>query len=421
MKTLRYAFPLWLLFCSQLAMAQTGTFLDRSQASDLRVVSYNVLWDSIFAENNVFQSAKFERVFTALDPDILNLQEIGNPFCNDCTPKTGEDVRVLLNTLTPLGGDGWQVYQGGTNVIASKYPLSMQRDDTSPAGDRRQAIALVDLPDDQYDSDFYFLNNHYKCCGDVGGFEDQLRQRQSDAIVNWIRDARTPGGAVDLEPGTPFAVVGDLNLVGGTQPLDTLLDGNIINEFTYGADFPPDWDGSTLTDARPKHNVTGSNEYTWRNDNSRFAPGVLDFVVYSDSALDVSKQFILNTVEMSAADRAATGLQQLDVTVDGSGNNYDHLPVVVDFRLFDFADSDFDFSRTVDDQDLAVWQNGYAAVAAALGDGDSDGNSTVDGLDLLAIQRDFTGSSTSLAAVPEPSAFILLLISAVSLSRNRIR
>ncbi|MEQ8839194.1 MAG: endonuclease/exonuclease/phosphatase family protein, partial [Lacipirellulaceae bacterium] len=99
-------------------MAQTGTFLDRSQASDLRVVSYNVLWDSIFAENNVFQSAKFERVFTALDPDILNLQEIGNPFCNDCTPKTGEDVRVLLNTLTPLGGDGWQVYQGGTNVIA---------------------------------------------------------------------------------------------------------------------------------------------------------------------------------------------------------------------------------------------------------------------------------------------------------------
>jgi len=119
MKTLRYAFILALLLCPQLAVAQTGTFLDRSQASDLRVVSYNIKWDSIFEENNTFQSAKFERVFSALDPDVLNLQEIGDPFCNDCTPKTGEDVRVLLNTLAALGGAGWQLYQGSANVIAS--------------------------------------------------------------------------------------------------------------------------------------------------------------------------------------------------------------------------------------------------------------------------------------------------------------
>jgi len=296
----------------------------------------------------------------------------------------------------------------------------MQRNITSPVGDRRQAIALVDLPDAHYASDFYFLNNHYKCCGGVGSEEDGRRQRQSDSIVNWLRDARTPGGAVDLAPGTPFAVVGDLNLVGGTQPLDTLVDGNIIDELRYGVDSAPDWDGSPLTDARPKHNVTGSSDYTWRNDNSRFAPGVLDVVVYSDSALDVPKQFVLNTVDMTSAERAATGLQVNDITVDGSGRNYDHLPVVVDFRVFAFADSDFDFSRTVDEQDLAAWQTGYG-LGTERAEGDSDASGLVDGLDFLAIQREYAVDAGAIGSVPEPGSTVLVTVALASVLVRRFR
>ena len=402
------------LLGAETTQASTGTFIDRQAATDLRIVSYNVLWDRIFPDSFPTQAAKFERVFTALAPDILNLQEIGNPFCNDCIPGTAEDVRLLLNELAPIGGDGWHVHKGSDNVIASKFPLSLQATDTTPSGDRGQAIALVNLPDDQFPTDFYLLNNHYKCCGSPGGFEDDLRQRQSDAIVNWIRDARTPGGFVDLAPGTPIAVVGDLNIVGGLQPLETLIDGNIIDEGTYGNDASPDWDGTNFTDARPRHNGTGADDYTWRNDASPFAPGRLDYVIYSDSALDVGNQFVLNTAEMSAQELLATGLQTFDVTVDSFGVNYDHLPLVVDFRLFDFSTADFNFDRAVDASDLAAWQLGYGISSGATrADGDTDQDADVDGGDFLRWQRERTTNSRLFSTtVPEPSAAGLLFLAA---------
>ncbi len=198
-------------------------------------------------------------------------------------------------------------------------------------------MALVDLPDAQFNTDFYIMNNHLKCCGSVGSEEDDKRQQQGDALINWMRDARTPGENVNLPADTPMVVTGDLNIVGGLQPLNTIVTGNIINEGTYGSDSPPDWDGSSLTDAHPLHNGSGPDDYTWRNNPSGFAPGRLDYIIYSDSVLDVGNKFVLNTVDMSAAERAATGLQEFDITVDLAGDEYDHLPVVVDFRMFDFA------------------------------------------------------------------------------------
>lgn len=394
--------------CASWCPAQTDTFIDRELASDLRVVSYNVLWDTIFPENNLIQADKFERVVTALDPDILNLQEIGHFFCQSCVPKTAADVQSLLNSIAPIGGNGWQVHKGSDNVIASKYPLSMTATDTVPAGDRGQAIALVDLPDAEFDTDFYFMNNHYKCCTNQSGSFDAQRQQQSDAIVNWLRDARTPGGAVDLPQGTPFAVVGDLNIVGGPQPLDTLVDGNIIDESTYGPDSAPDWDGSHLTDARPVHNGSGTVEYTWRNDSSSFDPGVLDYIIYSDSVLDVGNKFVLNTVAMSTSERNATGLQEFDIVIDPSGGEYDHLPVVVDFRLPSFADSDFNSSGTVDTADRLIWESGYGT-GTMKSEGDGNGDGRVDGLDFLKWQDEYTGSATSLAAVPEPVSLQLIV------------
>lgn len=59
-------------------------------------------------------------------------------------------------------------------------------------------------------------------------------------------------------------VIGDLNMVGGPQPLDTLLNGDIVDESTYGADSSPDWDGSALTDAHPLHNAAVTADYTWQ-------------------------------------------------------------------------------------------------------------------------------------------------------------
>ena len=399
---------LWIMPAA-LVWGNTGTFIDRHLSTDLRVVSYNVLFDTIFPTQNAQQAAKFARVVSALDPDILNLQEILRP---------ASDVQNLMNSIAPLpGGTSWFVHKGGDNVIVSKYPLSLQRTNTSPPGERTQAIALVDLPDNLFSTDFYFLNNHYKCCGREGGVEDSQRQQQSDAIINWLRDAREPGGFVNLAPGTPFAVVGDLNIVGGPGPLNTLLTGNIFDEATYGLDSPPDWDGSILTDAHPVHNVTGTEHYTWRNDNSIFAPGILDFVIYSDSALDVGNKFVLNTVSMTPAERAATGLQLFDITVDSSGSNYDHLPVVVDFRIFDFATSDFNFSRSVDGTDLAIWQSGFGtSTGATRSMGDADGARDIDASDLFVCQRQVTLGDYPLS-VPVSLSNATLFFSLLTLSQ----
>ncbi|MEM8945722.1 MAG: endonuclease/exonuclease/phosphatase family protein [Planctomycetota bacterium] len=392
------------LWSNDLAIAETGTFIDRYTPSDLRVVTYNPLFDTIFSEVSPTQAAKFERIVAALDPDILHLQEI--------TASTRFTLQ-LMNTIAPLNnGNGWYAHKGRNNVTLSKYPLSMTATNTLPSGGRDQAISLVDLPDDQFDADFYFMNNHYVCCG--GEDNDLIRQPHSDSIVNWLRDARTPGGFIDLPPGTPFAVVGDLNIVGASQPLDTLVDGNIINEALFGSDSPPDWDGSSLTDARPLHNGSLADDYTWRDDNQIFDPGRLDYVIYTDTTLDVGNQFVLNTVAMSNQERAATGLQEFDVTLDNVGATFDHLPVVVDFRIVAAADEDFNFDRLVDGTDLAVWESGFGLASdAARNQGDANGDLDVDGHDFLRWQQQIASSaSPSTATIPEPATVVFLLIGA---------
>jgi endonuclease/exonuclease/phosphatase family metal-dependent hydrolase len=299
-------------------------FLDRHLPGDLRLLNFNVNNDSIFPSVNAVQAAKFERIVNALNPDVVCLQEVSVP---------ASDVEDLMDAIAPLGGGAsWQAHRAldRGDVLVSKYALSMQATGTVPSGWRGPAMALVDLPDAEFDNDLYVIGTHFKCCGD--DTEDGLRQQQADAITNWIRDARTPGGAINLPAGTGFVVAGDLNLVHAFQPAATLLGGNIIDEGTYGSDSPPDWDGTMNTDAHPFHNGRELYDYTWRNDWSSFAPGRLDFVTYSDSALQAANVFILNTSLMSTAELTASGLQRWDVTLDLAGEHYDHLPLVVDFR-----------------------------------------------------------------------------------------
>jgi hypothetical protein len=232
---LRFASGLIIWHSATCLQAQTGTFIDRRLPTDLRVVSYNIYFDSIFPSPSRTTDEKFARVIKALDPDILNLQEIygGTPL----------QVQNLLNSISPLpNGASWQIRKGTDNVIASKYPFH-----TISATGGGEVIGLVDLPNEQFAKDFFFSNNHYSCCGGVSN--DPPRQNQSDDIMRWIRNYRSPGGVYDLPSGTPFAIVGDLNIVGGPGPLDTLITGNIANETVFGSDFYRT--GTTVTSPTP--------------------------------------------------------------------------------------------------------------------------------------------------------------------------
>lgn len=308
---------------TQPAGRATDLFLDRRQPDDLRVMSYNVNWDKIFPDKDALGAEKFQRVVKALDPDIMSLQEIRE--------NSADDVVALLNAVAPLPDGGtWHAYKGWTNVIVSRYPLRLTADRPDPPGQRQLALALVDLPDDRFPLDVYVINIHHKCCG--GTANDPQRQQQSDALAAWIRDARTPGGRIDLPARTAVVIAGDLNLVGGPQPLLTLLTGDIQDEARYGPDAAPDWDDTTMTDAHPRHNATGPDDYTWRNDLDQFDPGRLDYVLYTDSVLEAVHAFVLNTTTLDPEALARSGLEWCDIALDLVGKELDHLPVVVDFR-----------------------------------------------------------------------------------------
>ncbi|UCG34297.1 MAG: endonuclease/exonuclease/phosphatase family protein [Phycisphaerales bacterium] len=287
--------------------------LERGHRRHVRLMSHNMLWDGL-----LLRPEPHDRLLRAIVPDIICYQEVQRGTAANA-------IQARLDEVLPLGGGAsWHVYKADTNVIASRWPLSMQMRDTIPGTRRGQAMALVDLPDVLYDVDLYVISAHFKCCGNLGSSEDQRRQQQADANVNWFRDLREPGENVDLPAGTPFLICGDFNMVGGPQPLMTLVTGDIIDEAHYGADSPPDWDGSEMKDARPLHNA-GPAAYTWRSDESTFGPSRMDFVIYADSVLTVARQYALNTLDMCVEELAAYGLRQ-----DDTATASDHLPLVLD-------------------------------------------------------------------------------------------
>lgn len=369
-----------------------ASFLDRWSADDLRVVSYNVYFNSALGASRVADQetpSRFQRLITALDPDVLALQEMSRG--------TAGAIATLLNELIPLpSGSGWHTHQWSDNVIASRYPfLSTTRSDG-------HADALIDLPDDRYDSDLYVINDHWPCCYDEVG-----RQYEADRMVRWIDGLRGPGG---LAADTPMVVVGDLNTVGSGQPLRTLLTGDIVNEWV-GADSPPDWDGTPLTNASPLHNGVGPERYTWRDDSDVFEPGVLDHIIYTDSVLETANRFVLNTREMSADDLATYGLQADDVMINVERGFYDHLPLVVDFRERPASlAGDYNRDGGVDQADYETWRLQFGGVSGPLADGNGDG--LVDAAD-YTVWRDAASLVPQTSAVPAPGALSLGVVGAL--------
>ncbi len=282
--------------------------LARVNSTDVRVVTWNVR--DIEGTTNGFNSMvtpSADRIFSALDPQIVSFQEIYNA--------TPAQTAALLESFLPSGvGQAWHAAEVNDCIVVSRFPILSQW-----AIDLNLAV-LLDA-DVVLDHDILLVDAHLPCCtNDVG------RQDEADAIMAFFRDAMTAGGTVTVPNGTLFMITGDLNLVGFAQQLVTLQSGDIVDNGTFGPDFAPDWDGTALADvvsSQTEHRFA----YTWRSDGSTFAPGRLDFVIHSDSAVRLERHFSLYTPEMSPAQLAAFGLQANDVTTVS-----DHLPHVADFR-----------------------------------------------------------------------------------------
>jgi endonuclease/exonuclease/phosphatase family metal-dependent hydrolase len=291
--------------------------LARENAAHIRVASWNILSDGIFTTSK--QPAQ-NRILDAINPDVLLFCEVFN--------HTAAQTKTQVEAFLPsAAGQTWYTAKvDAANVVCSRYPITQTWLIGSTTSYRESAF-LLDLGPSQ-PTDMLFIAAHLRCCTD-----DASRQIEADRIVAFIRDARTAGGVINLPSGTPIVIAGDMNLVGLRQQLDTIVNGDIVDNATYGADSPPDWDGTPLA-VPPSRHPDGRASYTWRSDSSTYYPGLLDWIFYTDSALTAHNHYIVETRTMLPATLTANGLLATDIP-DAS----DHAPRVADFTVGTYVSS----------------------------------------------------------------------------------
>jgi endonuclease/exonuclease/phosphatase family metal-dependent hydrolase len=281
--------------------------LQKRDDGHVRILSYNVEFDGLFHPARV---EAYSRILQAIRPNVIGFQEIYGHTAS-------QTVRQVVSMLPPDTGQQWYSAQVADTVAVSQFRI-VSSFNISNTGN---GAFLLDLRP-RYDSNLLLIVAHPPCCQD-----NEARQRELDAIMAFVRDARERGGLIALVPNTPIILMGDFNLVGFSQQLRTLLTGDIVNTAFFGPGFAPDWDDSALSDLRPRH-PDQLMTYTWRSDASMYPPGRLDFMIYTDSVIEPGNRFALFTGDMSDEMLAANGLHRSDASVAS-----DHLPLVGDFML----------------------------------------------------------------------------------------
>lgn len=281
--------------------------IQKRNDSDLRIISYNVLSDGLFDPGRL---PSFTRLFQAMQPDIIGIQEV----YSFSSTQVANQLESILPSST---GQEWYHAKAGPDCHAiSRYPIL---ESTVIQGSGNGAF-LIDVPDTE--KDLLLIVAHPPCCAN-----NVERQIEIDLLMNFLREAKAGNGPIPLEANAPIVIVGDMNLVGFKRQLETLLTGDIFDEFAFGPDFNPDWDGNNLLDCKPY--VPGLPlSYTWYNEGSDFSPGKLDYIIYSGSNLILQNSYSLFTPSLSQ-----DTLNTFNLLANDAVTASDHLPVVADFEI----------------------------------------------------------------------------------------
>ena len=290
--------------------------IEKQNEKYLRIVSHNVEFDAMFKQEN---QEHFNRLYKSIQPQIIGLQEIYNHNATDIT-------NYLEGILPSPAGKSWNASNINDTWVATRYAI---KNTYSPGGFGNGAFLLDLRPD--YQTDMLFISAHPSCCDN-----DASRQNEVDAIAAFIRDAKNPGGVLTLAESTPIVVLGDMNFVGDTFQLNTLLNGDIYDEATYGVDYIPDWDETSFEDANPlvthlPMSFTQGNSYY----SGSYSKGRLDYIIYSGSVLEMKNSYVCYTHSMPSDTLSTYSLLEND-TESAS----DHFPVVADFLVYSFETQD---------------------------------------------------------------------------------
>ncbi len=332
--------------------------LERTIDTDVRLVSWNVKFDTIFQES---ETQKFQRIIDAISPDVINFQEIYD--------YSTSEVRELIENWAVSDTQKWYAAGNYDCKTVSRFPVLHSDPLSGNLAVLLDTTSVLGRP-------LLIINAHTPCCSN-----DEGRQREIDEMLQLVRNVRQ-----GVHPVIPaecgLQIVGDLNLVGLAQQLKSLIDGNIIDEDTYGPDVEMDVDGSNLLDTLPMHTQQRTT-YTWRNDFSSFWPGRLDCSVISDSVLELGRTFVVETRTMNLSRRLQYGLEALDSTAS------DHLPLITDVRIpgSNTARGDLNQDGLINGADLGIFLSAWNSAKASA---DFDASGTVDGADLGILLLNWT-------------------------------
>ena len=249
----------------------------------IRLSAYNVLYNGLDDNERLEQ---LKNIIKSVNADIYAFSE--------CYETSSETVKNILDEILPISNNqGWYVIKKEDDdlITASKFPIIQDWPNES-YGIKKMHPCLIDLPDSLFTKDLLVINAHMSCCDN-----DSDRQEQADDFVNFILDAKSTGGIVDLANETPFVLCGDLNLVGFSQQLQTLTSGEIIDTEAFGIGGGMNWSNNDLRDEICMH-VETPFSYTWRDitpSPGSYSYGRLDYIIFSDDVMSSQKSFTIDT------------------------------------------------------------------------------------------------------------------------------
>jgi hypothetical protein len=223
---------------------------ERSSSEDLRILSHNIHYNKPLGD-----PGPFRRYLEALQPDIVNLQEV---WLWDAE----ETKSFVTGILDPASQVDWYVAKVEDCVTVSRWPLV----DSASVDDN--LVSLIDLP---FSRDLVLFNAHTPCCG-----HNDRRDYEHDHLAATWRDLLNKKGPFTETQNVSVIFLGDFNMVGYARQLHSLRDGDIFNNQLFGTDFQPDRKLGSLKIAPLRH-THSRRVYTWRNDSERFPPWKIGF------------------------------------------------------------------------------------------------------------------------------------------------